>query len=605
MKAPLHRRLIELVVNSAIAAAGSVDGAPSDPARWLEPGLALALLLPLWIALPFALTGPLRALFGCSVEAALPLAVVLALLVGLPVLICARSRAPLAHRWAAYLLPLIGALFSVAVLYRREFAGLTNYAGADGGVHVYTKQTFIELSRTAYVGFVSMYSLMFWIERIVRCNVFWSLCAAYYFGVAYVGAIPAIVALVVLEPFGRWPWRVGVAVGAVALIAVTFAIVLPQQHYHQTDGFFAHLFALVPLLVAWLIDCVVRARFWRWLGLVAAIVFYRYTYGLNLADMLTAAAVILFADSFGAPTRALVRWSLRLAPIPLIAAALFFLRELKPELASYGWIIGYDLPTVLSGELFAVGAMAVVLIAASWLARGHRALVRAVRLPLAFAAANAAIADYGWKLPVRQPYYVLKYPVHAVVLSACALVVIVAFLAARLAEAAVARRWRAAVATSVVAVGCAVFANVQWWKGYLPFQQTFRERVFGHAPYSVTHPLADLHAWSRIERVLSTEHKQFGGYLTPYWPMFNFMNAALGYYNGGRRFWEHGGARFASGYCVFWDHGKVDWWTTSGDMPVPLRNEVAALDARADRACVSYHAPWNHAVERTLCHICE
>jgi hypothetical protein len=190
------------------------------------------------------------------------------------------------------------------------------------------------------------------------------------------------------------------------------------------------------------------------------------------------------------------------------------------------------------------------------------------------------------------------------VLSACALVVVVAFLAAWLVEARAAQRWRGAAATSV-AFACAVLATSQWWKGYLPLQPTFRERVLGRAPFTVTRPLADLHAWSRIEHVLTTGHKQFGGYLTSYWPMFNFMNAALGYYNGGRRFWEHGGAHFAPGYCVFWDRGKVDWWTSSNDMPVPLRNEVAALDSRADRACVSYRAAWNHAVERTLCHVCE
>ena len=605
MKARLHRRLIDSVSGRAVAAVDYVEGRPVAPAQWLEPGLGLALLIPLGIALPFAATGPLRAALGWSLAAALPLAIVASVLVALPIVLYARARGQLAHRWAAYVVPLVFAVASVALLYRRDFAGLTNYAGADGGVHVYTQQVFVDVSPTAYVGFVSMYSLMFWIERILHCNIFWSLCAAYYFGVAYVGALPAMVLLVVLEPFSRPAWRIGLAVGAVVMLGIVFAIVLPQQHYHQTDGFFAHLFALVPLMVAWLIDCAVRARLWRWVGLIAALVFYRYTYGLNLADILTAAAVILFADSFAPGTRPLVRWSLRLLPLPLIVAALLFLKQLQPLLASYGWIINYDLRVVLYAQLFAIGAMALTLVGTWRLAPSHRVVIRAVRLPLAFAAVNAAIAYAGWTLPVRQPYYVLKYPVHAVVLSACVLAVVVAFVAARLVEEGAQRRWRLSAATFVVVLACSVFAVLRWWEGYMPLQQTFRERVFGHAPYTVTHPLADLHAWPRIEQVLRTQHKQFGGYLTSYWPMFNFMNAAFGYYNGGRRFWEHGGARFAPGYCVFWDHGKVDWWTRSDDIPMPLRNEVAALDARSDRACVSYRAHWNHAIERTLCHVCE
>ena len=41
-----------------------------------------------------------------------------------------------------------------------------------------------------------------------------------------------------------------------------------------------------------------------------------------------------------------------------------------------------------------------------------------------------------------------------------------------------------------------------------------------------------------------------------------------------------------------------------GDVP-PSRTSLAALESRDDKACVSYRAAWNHAIERTLCHVCE
>jgi len=131
------------------------------------------------------------------------------------------------------------------------------------------------------------------------------------------------------------------------------------------------------------------------------------------------------------------------------------------------------------------------------------------------------------------------------------------------------------------------------------------ERVFGNVPFTHNRPLADLAAWSRIEHTLDETHKRFGGYITSYWPMFNFMNAALDYFNGGRVFWEHGGTHLAKGYCVFWERGKVDWWSNSYDLTPPLKLEVAVLESHADSQCVSYRAHWNHAISRTLCHVCE
>src|SRR5262249_19540372 len=145
--------------------------------------------------------------------------------------------------------------------------------------------------------------------------------------------------------------------------------------------------------------------------------------------------------------------------------------------------------------------------------------VRAMRFPLAFSVVNLALVEVGRHLPGREPYYLLKYPIQAVILCAGALVVLAGLVCAELAQWAELKRrlW-----SLVAVISLASLAVVQWTRGFAAFQPTFRERIAGVEPFTLTHPLADLGAWSRIERVLRTEHKTFAGYITWYWPMFNF-----------------------------------------------------------------------------------
>jgi hypothetical protein len=600
------RTLLERIRTGAGSLVGWFQGGPLPVGAWCEPGVPTAVLVPLFVALPFAATAPLRAITGWSLVATLPMALVASAVALAPVIAAWRAGPRLGHPVLSHALPLLLALISIVALYRREFGGLTNYVGADAGVHVFQHRAFVESSPRIYVGFVSMYGLMYWIEQLARCNVFWALCGVFYFGVAVVAAIPCIVALIALEPFAtRRAWYAGALGCAGAALALAYYVVLPQQHYHQTDGFFAHLFGLVPLTAAWLVDTAARARLWRWLGLVACVALYRYTYGLNLADILIALGVVLFADSFGAGVPRPVRWLLRLTPLLMIWVGISVLRELRPQLANYGWIIAYDLPTVLWAQAWAIAGVGLVLLVSRWLPPQYRVLLRALRLPIAFAAVGGVVAHVAWRLPAREPYYVLKYPVQSVVLMAGAMVVVVAFVAAHLADALARRAWTRPVICWGLSLCACWLALAGWRRGYAPFQPGFQERVFGHAPYTWTHPLADLRAWPRIKGVLEAQHKRFGGYVTWHWPMFNFMNAALGYYNGGRAFWDHGGVRLEPGYCVFWDRDRTDVWLHESDVSWAIRSTLAMLNARSDRTCVSYRAHWNSAFPRTLCHVCQ
>ena len=516
-----------------------LEGTPFARAAWLVDGVPYAVLVPLAVALPFAASGPLRAILDWPLWAALAPALVLSLVVLTPVWQSLRARPRTAPPLTVLALPIIPALFSIAVLYNRHFAGLTNYAGGDGGVHVALKDVFVHEAYNAYQGFVSMYALMYWIEAVARCNVFWSMCAVYYLGVAFVAALPVIVGLAVLAPFDadRRAWRAGAAVLVVASLAAAWWVVLPQQHYHQTDGFFPHLFGLIPLGFVWLIDTCVRARLWRWSGLLLGVAFYRYTYGLNLGDILLALGVLLFADSFGRGVPLVPRWLLRLAPLPLLFGARLVYVSLEPLLTHFGWFVPYDIPTVQWAQAFAVVALGVALGGLARLPGDDGRVFRALRFPLVFSVMTGIVTQLAFALPPREPYYLLKYPIHAVVLAASALVVVAALVTARIVDGVQCRRWLAPAGFGFLSMAAVIAASVGWTRTYEPFQPTFRERVFGKPPFTYNRPLGDVAAWLRIERTLARENKKFGGYLTSYWPMFNFMNAGLGYYNGGREFW--------------------------------------------------------------------
>ncbi len=605
MSAPVPSRWAR--VRGAIErAVDRVQGAPLPPADWLVDGWPRAFVLPLLLVLPFLLSGFVRTTLGWPLSWSLLPALPLSLPAIWPFVTswrAARGRSQ-GDAWAT-IVPLVVAVASVLLLYNRAFAGLTNYVGADGGVHAYYAQRFAEVPDT-YERFISMYAIIYWIEHLGRTNIFWGFCGVFYAGVVVVAVVPSLVAAAAQASLARTraAAAAGRLAGAAAALAIAWYVILPQQNYHQTDGFFVHLFGLVPLFGLWLVDATTNARLWRWLWIAAGAALYRFTYGINLADLALALSALAVADSFGTGVPTWLRWPLRASPVFAFFAARLFFRQLVPLMRAYGWFVAYKLDVVLAAE--ALVALTLGLVVALLVRSRASVAARALRLPLAFVAANWADARYLQHLKPPEPYYLLKYPIHGVVLGAAALVVVVTLAAVLVVDALATKpRTLASLAVGVVALALATRGIQQWRVGFRPFWPLFEERVLRHAPYRTTRPLADLAAWPRIEQVLKRQNKQFGGYLTSWWPMFNFMNAAFGYYNGGRRFWDHGFAKHEPGYCVFWDRGKVDWWSGRNDFTSALSFDVSQLEQRGPQECIGYRAHWNRSIERTLCYVCQ
>jgi MFS family permease len=481
----------------------------------------------------------------------------------------------------------------VLVMYKRAFAGMMTYVGADGGVHAYQYDLFTHDWYDIYEGFDTMYAFVYWMRTLVRANLFWAFTIALYTAFAFGAAIPATITVAAVDRYERKrAFIAGTIAGMAALVTVSWFVVLPLDAYHQTDGFWAHVFGIIPLFAIWMADAVVDSATLRVLGVTVGVVVYRFTYGLNLPDLVAVVALWLLIEAFA--FRGVCRWCAIAAAAGAAPVAILLYRRLLPIFGNWGWFVDYDVPRALRGELIAIAVLAIGLVVA---ALARRRVLRALRFPLLFGIISTIAFVRIAKLPPATQYYFLKYNLHAVLLTAAGAAVAVAIVAAEIAD----RARVAAIAAAALGLTLFAWSTRTWQIAFRRYQPMFHERVFGTPPWKELRPLADLGAWTRIEKILAHEHKLFGGYITANWSMFNFMNAALGYYNGGRQFWEHRAPRQDPGYCVFWE-GGVPYWPND-DSGYQLKRARELLEADSDKQCVSYRAHWERR-QRTLCHRC-
>lgn len=553
--------------------------------------------------LPLLLSGPLRTITGLSLATCLWLSLPTTLLLLLPfrreLLTMARGNGAW-RRAASDLALLLIASASIGLLFNRYFDGLVNYVGSDGGEHAELVRQFATTNAHAYNGCTSMFGLIFWLQRLFGLDVFGGMSACFYVAVAFTGAVPLIAtsyALCLPAAATARAFLCGLGLALLINLELQYRVILPIEHYNQSDGFFPHVFGFVPLLILWLVDGLVRPRRLRIALLMAGVVLYRYTYVLNLADVLVSLSVLLLLESFHHDVSVVERWLLRGAPLVLCAGAAMVLLRLRPILDLYGWFREYDQATLLTAQLLGAGVLSLVASHARTLGLDG-AVERWLRLPVVFGVVNVAgVVGLSWLQPNAR-YYLLKYPIHGVVLLAAALALAAAGLLLSLRQGT-----RALLVPKLTALAL-LGATVGLWSVALrEYRPSFVERAFNKPPFRENRPLADRDAMRRIHATLEREHEQFGGYLIANMPMFIFTNAAFGYYNGGQEFWRHGSLKQEPGYCVFWEDPKGNWWG-DWEKAFPLRRTQEALQADPAATCEDYPAKWDPSRRRVLCHRC-
>jgi hypothetical protein len=549
----------------------------------LRRGWPRALPLLLLFVLPTFLAGPIRSVTGIDLNLALVLGIVITVGAAWPFW-RALIRKPEDRRRAAVAnaVPLALAILSAVLLYNRDFAGLYGYQDSggnvaiDAAVHTLTAYQFQTSNPWEYQGFVSLYSFWFaishFVDFITAANLSFQLTAA------TVAVAPCVVAFAVLRRFEGIAFYAGAAACLAAGLLLGWSLVLPLEAFHFAGGFWAHLFALIPLCAIWWADALIRPPLLRIGAVLLLTALYRYTYGLNLADLLGAVGALLALEAAGTRLTRVGQIAAGALALAAFAGAQHAFSRLAPLVTnSTGWIVPHDMAAVWRGQLLGVGALAAG-------ALFQRGLCRALRFPALFALASAVSVELFKAQPNGERawgtmwanYYFNKYSVHAILLLAAGLVVAAAWFAAALTKKPA---WRTvAVAAVTLLLGAAGVDKL--YGGFAPYHDVRDEVAFGQAPYPHLRPWVDTEGLRLIHSTLLSERKEHGGYLASYYPLAAFMNATLGH--GKAPFWERQPVEATDGHCVF---------------------VAAEGDTSQFQSCSSYEAKWEGR-ERRLCWRC-
>ncbi|WP_223759091.1 hypothetical protein [Myxococcus sp. RHSTA-1-4] len=585
---------------------------PAVPPRGLGP--LFILLLP-WL-LPAALASVLRSALKLPLWVGAAVGAAMAAALTWKAVSSRRpwpTHAPLALLQALYVAVTLGMtwrLLGIPVM-----GGLVSTGGGDAGNHAALRADFVTHAPGTYQGFTIFHTVTHLLEELLGLDAFASFRAGFYL----VPAVLAVALTMGLEAAAGRLWRSGramvVAQGAL-LVATAFAwphLLLRLLHYHQGEGFYAHLFGLVPLVLAWLAYALPASAWARCAALAVFTVFYRYTYGLNLGDFLFTCGVLVLLEGTTSLGRRWRPWAW-LVGLALLGAAAYAYWRLLPLAHISGGFVPHSHERALRVQSWAVVGLLVVRFLVP---RGDGVERRLLDFALLFAGINAAVqgAYLGARLPID--YYFLKYGLHALVLLLSAAMLVASNRFGALldgkARSPRGRAWSAGLAVLVAVMFVEVTRG--WGRAFKVHAPGYEERVRGQPPFEFLDALEDRNATALIRQVLREKGKRFGGLLTPSWPRLNFSNVALGWvpddwqaHNGHGPVFETGTVKEGPGTCVFWEASAADWEAYrrhAADGIPRLEASVRRLHELPGRVCQDHAAPWVPGGTRTLCYRCD
>jgi hypothetical protein len=573
------------------------------------------ILSPFLLITPLVLSGAVRCALGVSLPTGLVIAVVASALL---VRVLGVPPTALRIRGWTRVTTLVWALGFSALLIRLLFnpfyGGLINGPfGVDSGNHAALFGEFIGSNPAPYNGFVGLYAVMYWLRPIVG-GTFEALRASFYlamltipFGLAL--GVAAATAELSARPVARWILLAAVGIVGVFLFST---IVYPILHYNQSDGFYSHLFGLFPFFLAWICYGLIDEPRRRAVVLLFWIALLRYVYGLNVADLLLSASVLLAADLGRDPVRP-VRYATWTACLACAAGAFIVLRNLYPWATMDGFYTFYEYAWVVPACLFAGIVMSA---APGLLGLAEIQLPAPVRRMTSFAATfvtiNGLLAVAFLLTDKPRKYYFYKFLLFSVLLTCCVIVI----LLARIGTAVTMRGWtawlrstagRRTTGWTVSVVALLALAFIQGFRVYYP---TGYERATGR-PLEGQHPaleaLYDPDADAIISGVLKKENKSFGGYLQPFFPRAYFMNAVRSqmvfgnyfdrwhaFHNWPQLFQEHPGS------CYFFEQPPDAYKREK----LAMAKQVEQLAGRPDKVCSRYRRRWRRSEVVELCSVC-
>ncbi len=577
-----------------------------------------AALLLASLPLPFLLSGAVRFLTGWTLGTSLLLCVAT---MGLALCMYV-WRAP-AWNESPTRVPVIAALAMMAMTiawffrlwWTPVFRGLPNTIwGVDVGNHALLYLRFTEGDHQQYEGFVGLYALIHWYRQTF--GAWLSKTNAIYFGIRFAHyvcmlAVPVALGLVPYPALAQLRTTRQQLVASALIIPFAMSVltflIFPPAGYYQAEGFYSQIVGVYPLMLGWLCFGLLENPALRFLVCMFWVVVQRFSYGLNLGDLLLTLAYLWSYEAWA--IRPLwLRWGAVLFVPVALAAACLVDDKLYALRGAHGYFINHSVPWVLGGQL--VLSSALLSAPAALHAAGVSVTDPAQRLwryAGTFGLVNGALTMLYFAYDAPLEYYILKYSLYPVILVCAASVGPIASVIAHMVSSdlkTLLRRESMRLIVAMLAVGALSAGALR--HGHASYRPLAVERYERTRPNMVLFSHYEPKVDAFIDRTLETRNAQFGGYYDPYWPRM-FLTDALRFqfsavpdfvYN---RAFERAERMFEDkpGHCYFY-LGDVQHY--HGPSSVPLKRHLTQLrEHQVD--CMSFQPRWG-LYELRVCAAC-
>ncbi|MCC6932498.1 MAG: hypothetical protein IT292_04500 [Deltaproteobacteria bacterium] len=518
--------------------------------------IACSLIVTLYfcIVLLLASSGPLRTISGISLDTALYLLIFPSLGGG-----CYLFRWALRfldnHSQIIFWLFVLTFIvcFSWLQLFNEDFQGFPGYHTSDAANHLHYRNEFISSNPNAYYRFTAFYALSYWLQAIYAEHSFFAWRDAFYLSLFGCYLCLALMGYGISRKSSlQTQDLISLIITSGATIAISHWVLLPIISYNQIDGFYAHLFSLLPLTIIWAIYSLVDSVYWRYAIFLPLIVFCRFTYGLILPDLFLTLAILSTIDVSVSRHK---NYRLLWFPIMLYLAAGVAYKFLAPSMKTAGAVLKTDL-NLLSAVLFITSLIALSLVVylrpANENILNWKRVKRMILFPAVFSLVGVIALSILRFLGYTSNYYPYKYLLLASLLTGMLLcLTIYCQTIYGLATALKSEK----ISLGYISLSSAIHVTILIALAYLftPLFVLYQERTTRPAAYRHLTPLTDLEGERAINQILKATNKKFGGYLIEHWPRYAYVNVSFGL----RLFYEdYQRATFLQkeGYCIFWEH---------------------------------------------------
>ncbi len=497
------------------------------------------------------------------------------------------------HYHGQVMLPVLGMglAYFFYCMYSPLFDGLVSSGGGDAADHVFYLYKFSESDPKIYNGFITFHALAYWLKLILDFTDFEAFRFAFYlFGAAFF----ALLGFILSEGLGKRPPGTTV----LSLLAVTAIFVVPLNKllfpilsYLQADGFYPQLYGILILMSGLLLFALATTPGQKFVSGLLTLIFYRYTYGLNLADLCLALGIIFWIE-----TKSLVKLKVIRAAILLVTAgtSLLLWSKLLPLFLRGGGIPPLSVGPIITGiYLLCAGLLAAYLFDPSL-----PKLLRRLALYASVFSGIGATLVFALLLTGYQPlYYLYKYNFHGTVLITCISLCIAAFYFSTALEHRSAQRLRrGAVLVRALFFIITALGLYSLKIGYEIVRPHYEERRSLAMPKEILEPVGDPESETLIRGILKTEQKLFGGFVTtPYWVLSGFMNASFRYYHyNSPRLYTTGKLRDEPGRCIFWNWSTQDKALLETKGSKSLFNYLRTISRSPQTKSIVYSRRWSN-----------